>query len=164
MHRALNASYWSQLSLKQKYPATSDAADTARACQRRTLATVEDFVAINIVLYLHQFLLYLRYQVLRLSVVPLLMLFGVTIYQFSTSSVDDGANLLIIAAGDRNVADHRINLDSVFSYISRTHPFQLSMDRTFIVSAMTYALPLVVLVLTQFDEVSNWLFSWLEGF
>jgi len=164
----LSASYWPQLTLQQKYPALDDKEDVAPETvgSAELWRAVEDFVAINIVLYLHQFLLYLRHQVFTLSVVPLLMLFGVTIYQFQPHHLlMMVANLLIVAAAAVVMSlIVRINLDSVFSYISRTHPFHLSMDRTFIVSAITYALPLAVLVLTQFDEVSNWLFSWLEGF
>lgn len=164
----LQAEYWPQLPLNAAFP-------RANAENRPKLDSppnapywrpVEDFVAVYLVLYLRQFLIYLRHQVFILAVGPVLMLFAITIYRFEPHSLllflTDG--LIVAAAAAALILVARINWNEIFSHISQTTASRLTLDRGFVTAVVAYALPLIVLVLTQFDEVSNWLFTWLRGF
>jgi hypothetical protein len=124
----------------------------------------EDFAAICITLYLSQFLLYVRHQMLIVTVSPILLLLAMTLYHFEPQNLFSAIcnGLIILSATVTLTVLVQINHNGTFSHINQTQPFYVSLDRDFLISVIAYASPIVILVLTQFDEVSNWFFSWMQ--
>ncbi len=163
----LSRGKWARSSLRAAYPAV-DAGPPAPAQNSldKQLEQLEEFVAICTMLYLSQFLVYLRHQMFMVTVAPIMMLLAVTLYRFEPqyflTVVVDGLIIASVLLSLKLIV--QINRDETFSYISQTAPFYLTMDRDLALSFAAYASPLVVLILTRFDEVSNWLFSWMRAF
>src|SRR5262249_25573682 len=108
--------FWSRHALNENFPTRIDPDLKPNDPETAFWHSVEDFVDVNLVIYLNQFAIYLRHQLFMLSVSALLLLFAVTTYraephELLLSLVD----LLLIASVAISVyVVVSINLDEVF--------------------------------------------------
>jgi hypothetical protein len=124
---------------------------------RDWLTRVEDFVALEVTVYLSQFFIHLRNLILFLTVAPFLMLLAVTSYPFQPQRL-----WLLLAAAFIGVGTAtviwivvQIERNEVVSHILNTDPNRLNFHWDFLGQILLYAAPLLGVVVAASSDVSD---------
>jgi hypothetical protein len=131
---------------------------------RRWLHNAQEFVAIEAVTYLRQFFVHLRNLTTFLTIGMLLLLLAVNSYPFQPQRLLMMFlwTLILSMMGGVVVVLVQMNRDELLCRISGSTPNRFTLDRTFIFSVVKYIVPLVALLVTQFADVSDLLYTWIE--
>jgi hypothetical protein len=131
---------------------------------RQWLAAAEEFVAMEIIRYISQFIVQLRNLLVCLTVGSFLLLLAATVYPFFPQErlllfltlLAGGIALFIL------VFLIQINQDELVSRIKRSTPNRFTPDLSFMHGATAYILPIVAGVMVQFPLVTSTLRSMLD--
>jgi hypothetical protein len=131
---------------------------------REWAVAAEDFVAMEIIRYLSQFIVQLRTLLTCLTFGSFLLVLAATVYPFSPqyqlllflTVVASGIALFILTFLIQ------LNRDELVSRITRSTPNRFTLDWTFLQSAATYVLPILVGLMVQFPLVTSTLRSLLD--
>jgi hypothetical protein len=121
----------------------------------------EDFVAIEIVRYLSQFIVQLRNLLNTLTISSLLLLLAATVYPFFPQH-QLLLSLTVLAAiviWFMVSFLFQLNKDELVSRITRTTPNRFTPDWTFVQATATYVLPILAAFMIQFPFVTSTLRS-----
>lgn len=130
------------------------------------LRLAEDFVAIEVVAYIHRLFPHLRNTLVFFTGALLLMLAALVTYPFQPQHF---LSLLLWTfvlgtVGVTVMVFIQMNRNETLSRLARTEPGQVSFDRRFVSQIVIYGiLPLLSLLAAQFPEVRGVAFSWLES-
>jgi hypothetical protein len=156
--RLLNA-IWSEATLIEqflpKHPKDAD---------QKWLALAQDYVALEIAVYLNKLFVQLRNMALFLSLAPLLFLLAVSSYPFQPQRVWVWLAIGLIGLVTLSILGIVIQAerDEVVSRIAKTTPGQLDWRWSFFSHLGFYAIPLLSILVTMSDSVSDLLHSWLD--
>jgi hypothetical protein len=145
-------------------PAGSPAMPPGFLAVRDWLARAEDFVALEVTIYLSQFFVQLSNVTLFLSVAPLLMLLAISSYPFQPQRswlLLAGAELLVVTIFLLIVVA-RLERDELISRIQKTAPDQLSFHWAFLSHVLLYAAPLLAILMAFSSTSSDLLHTWLD--
>jgi len=129
------------------------------------LRLAEDFIAIQVVAYIHRLFPLLRNGMIFFTGALLLMLAAMVIYPFQPQHF---LGLLLWALMLAGIALTvlvfvQMSRDETLSRIAKTEPGKVSFDRRFVSQLIVYGvLPLLSLLAAQFPEVRGFAFSWFE--
>ncbi len=131
---------------------------------REWLAAAEEFVAMEIIRYISQFIVQLRNLLVCLTVGSLLLLLAATVYPFFPQQqllvfltlLAGGIALFILAFLIQ------VNQDELVSRIKRSTPNRFTPDLSFLHGTTAYILPIVAGVMVQFPLVTSTLRSMLD--
>jgi hypothetical protein len=134
------------------------------AAVRHWLTQAEDFVALEVTVYLSQFFVQLRNLTLFLSFAPMLLLLAVSSYVFQPQRA-----WLLLAGGTialmtffviRTVT--QIERDELISRIQKTTPDRLNLHWAFLSHVALYAAPLLGVLVAVSSSSSDLLHTWLD--
>jgi hypothetical protein len=131
---------------------------------REWLVVAEEFVAMEIIRYISQFIVQLRNLLVCLTVGSLLLLLAATVYPFFPQN----KLLLFLTLLAGGIAMFilvfliQINQDELVSRITRSTPNRFTPDLSFLHGATAYILPIVAGVMVQFPLVTSTLRSMLD--
>ena len=129
------------------------------------LRLAEDFLAIQVVSYIHRLFPHLRNGLLNVTIGFVLLLLALIVYPFQPQRylVLLSTVLLVVTGPGTMYVLAQMNRDSVLSRIAKSQPGKLTWDRAFISQVVIYGVvPLLSLIATQFPEVRGAAFSWIE--
>jgi hypothetical protein len=131
---------------------------------QRWREAAEDFVALEVVLFLSQYFVQLRNLLVFLTVGPLLLLFAVTSYPLQPQPLWLlFAGVLIVAVASAFlVLFVQLERDELVSRISGTTPNHLNLNWSFLGNIVTYAVPLLGILAIASVDVSDLMHAWLE--
>jgi hypothetical protein len=119
---------------------------------REWALVAEDFVAIELIRYLNQFVVQLRNKLWSVMVASVIMLLAASTYPFVPQSL-----LLLFLTGLSGAAAitmlaffYQVNKDEVVSRLTRTTPNRFTPDVSFVTAIATYVLPIVGALVIQF--------------
>jgi hypothetical protein len=130
------------------------------------LRLVEDFVAMQTVTYVSQFIVQLRNMVGFLTISALLVLLTVTSYPFQPQGLllVFAVSLALAVAAAIVVLQVQMDRDELISRINGTTPHHINLDLEFLKYAATYVLPVILVVVTQLPGVGEFLSGLLDPF
>jgi hypothetical protein len=148
---------------EQGQPAVEEKKDTDTSVQR-WLRLAEDFVAMELVAYVSQFIVQIRNLVTMLTICALLLLMCVTSYPFQPQAL---LLMFTMAMAGTVVVGIVVLLvqtdrDELISRVAKTTPHRLNLDWEFIKTAAAYVLPVLIVVLSQFPEVGDFVGGLME--
>jgi hypothetical protein len=124
---------------------------------RSWLLRAQDFVALEVTVYLSQFFVHLRNLILFLTIAPFLMLLAVTSYPFQPQRL-----WLLLAATLTGVGTAtviwiviQIERNEVVSHILSTTPNKLNFHWHFLAQILLYAAPLLGVVVAASSDASD---------
>jgi hypothetical protein len=131
---------------------------------RDWLTRVQDFVALEVTVYLSQFFVHLRNLILFLTVAPFLMLLAVTSYPFQPQGLWLLLAVTLIGVGTATVIWIIIQIErnEVVSHILSTTPNRLNFHWYFLGQLLVYAAPLLGIVIAASSEVSDLVHSLVD--
>ncbi len=170
--------FWSIHSMEEAFgraPQTGESAEHAAGTPnflslpegdalREWIVAAEDFVAIEIIRYLSQFIVQLRNLLTCLTLGSLLLVLAATVYPFSAQY----QLLLFLTALAGGIALFiltflvQLNRDELVSRITRSTPNRFTPDWSFLHGATAYVLPILAGLMVQFPLVTSTLRSLLD--
>jgi hypothetical protein len=131
---------------------------------RDWLALVQDFVALEVTVYLSQFFVHLRNLIVFLTVAPFLMLLAVTSYPFQPQRLWLLLAATLIGVGTATAVWIVIQIErnEVVSHILSTTPNSLNFHWDFIARLLLYAAPLLGIVAAASSDVSDLVHSLVD--
>lgn len=113
----------------------------------------EDFVAIQVIIFLSQFFIQLRYLAWSMVTVSLLLMLAATSYPFQPEQLLLYAMgvLLAVVCGALLWVIVDVNRDELCSRITRSTPNRLDLSWSFVLSTLQYIAPIVVVAVAQFS-------------
>jgi hypothetical protein len=142
----------------------SDASSDKTSRIRLWLRHVQEFVALEVMIYLSQFSVQMRNLALPLSLLPLLMLFAVTSYPFQPQRLWLLLSVTLIVLVTLTVIFIviRVERNELMSRIARTTPHQVNFHWTFLSHMLVYALPLLGVIVALSSDLSNLAHAWID--
>lgn len=131
---------------------------------REWIVAAEDFVAVEIIRYLSQFIIQLRNLLICLTLGSLLLVLSATVYPFPVQHL----LLLFLTVLAGGIAAFimsfliQLNRDELISRITRSTPNRFTPDLTFMHGTAAYILPIVAGLMVQFPFVTETLRNLLD--
>lgn len=124
---------------------------------RNWLMRVQDFVALEVTVYLSQFFVHLRNLILFLAIAPILMLLAVSSYPFQPQRLwlMLAATLIIVVTATIIWIVIQIERNEVVSHILSTTPNRLNFHWHFLGQVLIYAAPLLGVVIATSSLASD---------
>jgi hypothetical protein len=124
---------------------------------RSWLMRVQDFLALEVTVYLSQFFVHLRNLILFLTIAPFLMLLAVTSYPFQPQGLWLLLAATLIGVGTATVIWIVIQIErnEVVSHILSTTPNKLNFHWHFLAQILMYAAPLLGIVVAASSDASD---------
>jgi hypothetical protein len=129
------------------------------------LRLAEDFIAIQVVAYIHRLFPHLRNTLVFFTGALLLMLFAIVTYPFQPQHFLGLVlwTMMLCAVALTVMVFVQMSRNETLSRIARTEPGKVNFDRRFLSQLVLYGvLPLLSLLAAQFPEVRGFAFSWFE--
>ena len=138
-------------------------ATTAPSSTTAPTSLLEEWVALLYVHYIRMVLFQIRSRITASAILYLLLVWSVTSYPFLNRHILLVAfSVLLALLAAVTVAIYAsVNRDPILSRITDERPGHLDVD-FFLRTGSAIAIPLLGLIASQFPEVSNFLFSWIE--
>ena len=152
-----------EVPLKPEHFQLTDQADMARWRESHDRVAKEEFVALLYLGYIRMVLLQIRNRILVASAMYVLLLWALTSYPFLNHHyiLVGMISLLVVLAGSAVWIYSQMHRDDILSRTTETQSGSLDLDFFLKVSSII-GIPLLTLIATQFPEISNLVFSWLE--
>jgi hypothetical protein len=126
--------------------------------------SAENLVALVTVTRASHFMIHLRNLAVYLAIAPVLLLLTVTSYPFQPQRFMLVCcwSILLAVVGSVVWVYIQMERNEFLSRVSRTTPNHIAVDSTFLSNILSFLIPLVGAVLTQFPFVSDTLNQWME--
>src|SRR5262249_26112680 len=141
-------------------PALNDKQETQKAGE--WIGMAEEFVAIQIVRYVSQFFVHMKRLTLFMIITVLLLMMGVSSYPFQPQRLVIGllAAAIVAILGAILYLLVLIDRDEIVSRICKTTPHKFTPNWAFVSNFMTYAAPLLGVLIAHLAGGSDLIRSW----
>ena len=138
--------------------------ETVDPAIRHWLTRAEDFVALEVAVYLGRFFAQLRNLIFYLSVIPFLFLLTVSSYPFQPQRLWLYLSVVLIGLITVSVLSIilQIERDEMVSRIMKTTPNQLNFHWPFLSHLLIYAVPLLGILVAMSSDMSDLVHSWID--
>ena len=155
--------FWAARTARESFPGAPGDGPKAENVTTADLwvLRVEDLVALATVAYVNQFTVHLRNAVVFLTLAPLLLVAAAMSYPLQPHRLLVCClwGVVVTTAAAAIAVSIQMERNEFLSLVAKTTPNQLSFDRKFVTLILTYLIPILGFVLTQFPEAADLLNS-----